>query len=131
MIGFVQSLIPPTIYYSKVFLELSKMVFQSQKMSPPNLQAFQSYLQPALNIIRHPSSLTQQAAETSTMNPEHILSRIRNVNRAQLASAGVIAAEVLGFFTVGEILGRMKLVGYRGDAEHHETTTHHETGTPH
>ena len=27
--------IPPTIYYSKVGLELSKLVFQGQKMSPP------------------------------------------------------------------------------------------------
>ena len=29
------ALIPPTIYYSKVGLELSKMVFKGQKMSPP------------------------------------------------------------------------------------------------
>lgn len=142
-------MIPPTIYYSKVALELSRMVFQGQKMSPPyvspslslsipplktptdptsrNISAFQSYLQPALSIARRPTSLlAQQASETSTMNPEHILSRLRNVNRAQLASAGVIAAEVLGFFTVGEMLGRMKLVGYRGDREHHETATPHE-----
>lgn len=31
---------------------------------------------------------------------------------------GVIGAELLGFFTVGEILGRFKLVGYRGDTHH-------------
>lgn len=27
--------IPPTIYYAKVGLELSKLVFQGQKMAPP------------------------------------------------------------------------------------------------
>ncbi len=27
--------IPPTVYYTKVGLELSKLVFQGQKMSPP------------------------------------------------------------------------------------------------
>jgi hypothetical protein len=34
---------------------------------------------------------------------------------------GVAGAEVLGFFTVGEMLGRFKIVGYKGDAghEHH------------
>ena len=43
-----------------------------------------------------------------------------------MVSGGVIAAEVLGFFTVGEMLGRLKLVGYWGDVAHHETATPHE-----
>ena len=37
-----------------------------------------------------------------------------------LTSAGVVLAEVVGFFTVGEMIGRLKIVGYRGGhAEHH------------
>lgn len=48
------------------------------------------------------------------------MSRVRNLNQAQLISGGVLAAELLGFFTVGEMIGRMKLVGYRG-----ETGAHH------
>ena len=43
-----------------------------------------------------------------------------------MAFVGVVTAEVLGFFTVGEMIGRFKLVGYRGDREHHETATPHE-----
>ncbi|KAI9855887.1 MAG: hypothetical protein M1824_005797 [Vezdaea acicularis] len=35
LIKFVQSIIPPTIYYSRVGIELSKLVFHGQKMSPP------------------------------------------------------------------------------------------------
>lgn len=124
MISFVQSMIPPTIYYSKVGLELSKLVFRGQKMNPPNLAAFQRYTQPVINAIRKPAGLLNHTTDTaSTMSPEGILSRIRNVNRQQLISAGVVGAEVLGFFTVGEMIGRMKLVGYRGDTEHHETAT--------
>lgn len=38
----------------------------------------------------------------------------------QMATVGVIAAELLGFFTIGEMIGRFKLVGYRG-----ETGAHH------
>lgn len=45
------------------------------------------------------------------------------MDRKQLASAAVIGAEVLGFFTVGEMIGRFKVVGYRGDVGHHETAT--------
>ena len=43
----------------------------------------------------------------------------------QMVAAGVVGAEVLGFFTVGEMIGRMKLVGYRGGvAPHGEETPH-------
>ena len=47
---------------------------------------------------------------------------MRGISRAQLVAGGVLLAECLGFFTVGEILGRFKLIGYHGDAhpgEHH------------
>ena len=80
-----------------------------------------------INVFRRPSSLLAQKAESSsTSSPEQLLRRVRNIDRAQLARGGVIFAEVLGFFTVGEMVGRMKLVGYRGDVHHHETATPHE-----
>ena len=84
-----------------------------------SLQAFQSYAQPLYNALRHPAKVFTQASTSSAATPESILSRIRNMDGKQLASAGIIGAEVLGFFTVGEMLGRRKLVGYRGDKEHH------------
>lgn len=42
-----------------------------------------------------------------------------------MATVGVVGAEVLGFFTVGEMIGRMKLVGYKGDKEYHEHAVTH------
>ena len=73
-----------------------------------------------MNIIRHPKAFFSAAETTAnSVTFKGILGRIRNVNRQQLVSAGVISAEVLGFFTVGEMIGRLKLVGYRGDVEHH------------
>jgi F-type H+-transporting ATPase subunit g len=49
-----------------------------------------------------------------------MLNLLRNANGQQLAATGVVIAEVIGFFTIGEILGRFKLVGYRGEKlEHH------------
>ena len=38
----------------------------------------------------------------------------------QWASVGVVTAEVLGFFAVGEMVGRMKLVGYHGGTPQHD-----------
>ena len=46
------------------------------------------------------------------------------MSNQQMIAAGVISAELLGFFTVGEMIGKMKLVGYRGREIHLETATH-------
>ena len=62
-----------------------------------------------------------QAAEAASGNPQQLMSRLRNFDSGALASVGVIAAEVIGFFTVGEMIGRFKIIGYRseGGAAHH------------
>ncbi|OCK87896.1 uncharacterized protein K441DRAFT_670035 [Cenococcum geophilum 1.58] len=120
LIGFVQSMIPPTIYYSKVGLELGKIIFEQRKMSPPSLATFQAHFQPVLNALRHPATLFTQATTTSsTLQPTQILNRVRNLNNAQLASAAVVTAEVVGFFSVGEMLGRFKIIGYRSSEPAH------------
>ncbi|KAL8671186.1 MAG: hypothetical protein Q9168_004303 [Polycauliona sp. 1 TL-2023] len=111
LISFAESLIPPTIYYTKVGFELSKIVFRGQKMSPPNLAAFQSYSQPLMRVIRQPATLFTEATTSSSATPNGMLARIRNANSQQVASAGVIFAEVLGFFTVGEMLGSAHATG--------------------
>ncbi|EER26895.1 hypothetical protein D8B26_005545 [Coccidioides posadasii str. Silveira] len=112
MVSFVESLIPPTIYYSRVAFEVTKIVFHAQKMAPPNVATFQAYFQPILASLRQPSTLLSNL----TLKP--YLGRIRNMDRKQLALVGVTAAEVIGFFSVGEMLGRMKIVGYRGEPAH-------------
>ncbi|KAI9868219.1 MAG: hypothetical protein M1813_006964 [Trichoglossum hirsutum] len=120
-ITFVESMIPPTIYYARVGLELSKLVFQGQKMSPPPLSTFQQYFQSLIHVIRNPTSLfASTTTTTNTLSPSSMLNLLRNANGQQLAATGVVIAEVIGFFTIGEILGRFKLVGYRGEKlEHH------------
>jgi F-type H+-transporting ATPase subunit g len=35
VIAFVDSMIPPTVYYTKVGIELGKLVFRGQNMTPP------------------------------------------------------------------------------------------------
>jgi F-type H+-transporting ATPase subunit g len=83
------------------------------------LSTFQQYFQNFLKSFRNPSSLFSQASKSGSATPEKFLSSIRNINSAQLATYGVIFAELLGFFTIGEMVGRMKLVGYRGEKGAH------------
>ncbi|KAE8355357.1 mitochondrial ATP synthase g subunit-domain-containing protein [Aspergillus coremiiformis] len=115
VITFVDSMIPPTVYYSKVGLELAKLVFRGQNMTPPNLATFQSYFQPLINAFRSPAALKN----ANFISPANIAARIRGANKQEIALAGVTLAEVIGFFTVGEMVGRMNIVGYRGHPEHH------------
>ncbi|OJJ45734.1 hypothetical protein ASPZODRAFT_133599 [Penicilliopsis zonata CBS 506.65] len=115
VIKFVDSLIPPTLYYSKVGIELSKLVFRGQNMTPPSLTTFQSYFQPLINAVRNPATIKS----ANFPSPQNLISRVRNADKKELAFYGVTAAEVIGFFTVGEMIGRMNIVGYRGHPEHH------------
>ncbi|BDD57459.1 ATP synthase subunit G atp20 [Monascus purpureus] len=114
VISFVDSLIPPTVYYSKVAFELAKLVFRGQNMYPPNLATFQSYFQPLINAARNPATIKN----LNLPSTQGIVARVRNANKKEIAFAGVTAAEVIGFFTVGEIIGRMNFIGYKGEAHH-------------
>jgi F-type H+-transporting ATPase subunit g len=82
----------------------------------------QNYVQPALNALRNPSSLMNRVASeanSAAQQPANVLSQVRSMSQAQWYSIGVVAAEVVGFFSVGEIIGRFKLIGYRAKEEHH------------
>ena len=55
------------------------------------------------------------ASTTKALGQEGILNTIRNLSIKDLVTVGVVSAELLGFFTVGEMIGKFKVVGYRGD----------------
>jgi len=105
-------LIPPTIYYSRVALEMGRIVFKARQMNPPPMDAFQSYFNSIYGHVRNPASLLSASSSmvTQSMNP---MAMLRGINRQQFTTAGIILAEVLGFFTVGEMIGKLKIVGYR------------------
>ncbi|WPH05017.1 Hypothetical protein R9X50_00791500 [Acrodontium crateriforme] len=131
VIKFGQSLVPPTIYYARVTGELAKLIFHGRGMAPPSMQTFQSYLTPVRNALTNPSSLlkntassagaaAEKTAQTAVHNPETFITRLRNMDSATLTTVGIVGAEVIGFFSVGEIIGRFKIVGYHGaHGEHH------------
>merc|ERR1712000_585461 len=70
-------------------------------MAPPSTAQFQSYFQPLINVFRNPRSIgSTMSSMTSSVNPESLLSTVRNVNSQQLTTAGIVFAQVLGFITV-------------------------------
>ncbi|XMA19274.1 hypothetical protein WAI453_012065 [Rhynchosporium graminicola] len=121
VVAFVERQIPHAIYYIKVGAELSKLVYNGRQMSPPSMSTFQTYFQQVLKNIRNPNGLLHTAENTAgkaVQKPTSVLESFRD--RQKVINGAIIGAEVLGFFTVGEMIGRMKIVGYRGDtASHH------------
>ncbi|KAF8427683.1 mitochondrial ATP synthase g subunit-domain-containing protein [Tirmania nivea] len=105
----VESLVPPTKNAFLVAKELSKTVWRERQMSPPSLTEFITHLQffPATFYTNILPILTNPTALRRTLS-----------NREALKNGCIIAAEVLGFFTVGEMIGRRKIVGFRGKIEH-------------
>lgn len=73
------------------------------------MATFQSYFQRLAN----PATLKNLGNA-----PQSILARIRNASAKEIALAGVTTAELIGFFTVGEMVGRMNIVGYKGEPSH-------------
>ncbi|KAI1656861.1 mitochondrial ATP synthase g subunit-domain-containing protein [Daldinia decipiens] len=120
LVAFFERSVPTVVYYSKVGSELAKIVFRGQKMSPPSLTTVQSYWQNVLQSVKNPNSLLQTASKIADQ-PATIIQQARNISRAQLVTTGVLVAECIGFFTVGEMIGRFKIIGYHGGshAEHH------------
>ena len=79
-----------------------------------SVATFQQYLTPLAQGMRDPKSL-------SRFSPSALFEQIQGTSRQQAIVYSVIGAEILGFFTVGTMIGKMKIVGYRGEkpAEHH------------
>ncbi|KAI1392862.1 mitochondrial ATP synthase g subunit-domain-containing protein [Hypoxylon trugodes] len=118
LVAYIEKQVPTVVYYSKVGSEVAKIVFKGQSMSPPSAATFQSYWQNAWKSVQNPQALLQIASKAA-QQPASLLQQARNVSRAQLAAGGVIVAECLGFFTVGEMVGRFKLIGYHGGSHSH------------
>ncbi|KAK5663523.1 hypothetical protein OQA88_3953 [Cercophora sp. LCS_1] len=117
LVGFIERQIPFVVYYSKVAVELSKIVFKGQAMTPPPVNTFQTYFQNLWKQAQNPSALiksVQKAAPSSGSAAQ----RVRGISRTQVVAGGVLLAECLGFFTVGEMIGRLKLIGYHGEVAH-------------
>jgi F-type H+-transporting ATPase subunit g len=85
-----------------------------------SIQTVQNYWQGIFKMAQNPSAIAQTASK-ATQQPASLIQRAQNISRAQLVAGGVVAAECLGFFTVGEMIGRFKIVGYHGEtaAAHH------------
>lgn len=84
------------------------------------VETVQGYLTPIAHAIRNPTTLTSATQNVGLNAQQSFLSRVRNLDTDTLLGVGIVTAETVGFFCVGQMIGRFKIVGYRGGhSEHH------------
>lgn len=85
----------------------------------------QKTYEPVITALRNPYNAGHHAQGFINAIPQY-LNQARNMDTKQMVGVLIIVAEVLGFFTVGEMIGKMKIVGYNGPSsqQQHPVTEH-------
>lgn len=79
-------------------MELSKQVYQKEKLQPPSLdtfkQVYQQLYKDSLNYWSKPSELYPK------------LCQLKQMKKNEAVKYGAIGIQLVGFYTVGKILGK-------------------------
>ncbi|CCC69409.1 hypothetical protein NCAS_0C04190 [Naumovozyma castellii] len=91
-----------SIYYGKVGAELSKEIYRKEGLTPPNVDEFKSVYAKLLGLGKEYSK-----------KPTELLNMAKSLKKNDLLKYGSYGVQILGFFSLGEVIGRRKLVGYK------------------
>lgn len=97
-----------TVYYGKVGAELSKQVYLKEGLQPPSVADFKKVYAELYKKTLH-----------FAVKPKEVFEIFRAVGKNDALRYGAYAVQVVGFYSVGEIIGRRKVVGYRNYLPHH------------
>ncbi|VVT49297.1 uncharacterized protein SAPINGB_P002201 [Magnusiomyces paraingens] len=97
--GFVNC----TIFWAKVVGELAKQVYIKEGLAPPTQAQITSVFE-----------LIKKSAIEAASRPSAFIESVSQVNKVQVAVKGTVAlVQILGLFSLGEIVGRRHVVGYK------------------
>ncbi|KAK9247552.1 mitochondrial ATP synthase g subunit-domain-containing protein [Lipomyces tetrasporus] len=100
-VSSAKSLADKGVYWSKVIAEVSKQVYLKESFAPPTTAQFQS---------------TYKGLYSSVLpyftSPEAFLAALKSINGATLFKFVGYSIQLFGAFSLGEIVGRRKIVGY-------------------
>ncbi|KAG0676116.1 ATP synthase subunit G atp20 [Kluyveromyces marxianus] len=97
-----QLLLSKTVYYGKVTAELSKQVYTKEGLQPSNFSDFEMVYTRLYRQAVHYAERPQQAIEA-----------LKNIEKDKAIQIGAVGVQMLGLYSLGEIIGRRKVVGYR------------------
>lgn len=91
-----------TVYYGKVGAELSKQVYLKEGLQPPSVADFRKVYTELYKKTLH-----------YAVKPKEIVEVFKSVNKNDALRYGAYAIQIVGFYSVGEIIGRRHVVGYK------------------
>ncbi|CCD26131.2 F1F0 ATP synthase subunit g NDAI_0G03540 [Naumovozyma dairenensis CBS 421] len=101
-IGKTNALMQKSMYYGKVGAELSKTVYKQEGFQPPKIGEFKKVYCNIFEMGKH------------YMNkPQAFIGLVKGAGKNDLIKFGAYGVQLLGFYSVGEVIGRRKIVGYR------------------
>ena len=95
---FAATLFKHTLYALKVGQQVALRVYEKEKMSPPSTNELSQSVTALQSVFK---AAFKMAKSKQLPNAE------------QLKSTGRVGLELVGFFTIGEIIGRRNLIGYK------------------
>lgn len=100
-----------TIYWSKVTAEITTTVFKKEGLAPPSQAQFQEVYKKAVATFYSPEKQRELYHKVLSIKP----------TKENAAKFGVYGVHLLGFFSLGEIIGRRSIFGYptRSIVAHH------------
>lgn len=100
------------IYWSKVGAELGKAVYKAEGMAPPSQAQFKSVYECITGTLKSSNMAKLVKARFQSLGADNTEASLK---------FGVNVIQCLGFFSLGEIIGRRQIVGYPsfGHGEHH------------
>lgn len=88
--------------WSKTIAQLAKQIYIKEGMSPPTFEEYQAvYKSLYKNVLAHAES------------PKLIIDFCKKTNKEDYIRYGAYGLQFVGFFTLGEIVGRRSIFGYK------------------
>lgn len=98
-----------TIYYGKVGAELSKQVYLKEGLQPPSIADFKKVY----------SQLYKKSLHYA-VKPKEVVEIVKTLSKNDALRYGAFAVQIVGFYSIGEVIGRRHLVGYKNyQPSHH------------
>lgn len=90
------------IYWAKVTGELGKQIYLKEGFAPPSVSQFQSVYQNLFNSLK-----------SLALKPQKAIDAAESITKTDALRYTAYGVQVLGLFTLGEVIGRRNVIGYK------------------
>lgn len=90
------------VYWAKVTGELGKQIYLKEGFAPPTVSQFQSVYQTVFNSVK-----------SYAFKPQKVIDCAEAITKNDVLKYSAYGIQILGLFTLGEVVGRRNLIGYK------------------